>query len=316
MTDHAAAARAAYAAAIQECLDAGATYEAACEAVSLELRTKITAQQPTPAARILAHLAATGKHNDNAIAAALGLPIGAVYEALEHLRETGAVASQWSYGAWWHWAPTTAAYDETSPDWDQETEDYANSHGDTTISTLQEAAPMYSTPAPYSLAEALRDSAAAADAEAAASFERCDTDGFLSQWASGINANLDRAKADLLDAGGVADFPALFDLDGRLVPAKLVGTRYGVAWGLLPSDNPHSAFSGWFNPSAAEDPARARKANARKGYYVGAVAAPAGARIAASGRGLSGCASAYVQTYRTDGGFSRAVTITDSGQEG
>ena len=44
-------------------------------------------------------------------------------------------------------------------------------------------------------ATALRAEAAEARAEAAASFERVDTDGFVSQWASGINAQLADAKA-------------------------------------------------------------------------------------------------------------------------
>jgi hypothetical protein len=158
----------------------------------------------------------------------------------------------------------------------------------------------------------LRAKAIDADRAAADSFERSDTDGFLSQWASGITARLCRAKADLADADGRAEFPALFDTAGNLVAAKLVETRYGMAWGLLPDDNPSGRFTGWFSPSKAENPQRRKAADAAKGYQVGRVRAPAKAVIAGSGTGLSGAASAYVAVLRADGGFSRDVEIVPS----
>lgn len=68
----------------------------------------------------------------------------------------------------------------------------------------------------------LRAEANAADKRAFDSFERCDTDGFLSQWASGITASRKRLEADLVDAGGVSQFRGLFDEDGRRVKAKRV----------------------------------------------------------------------------------------------
>lgn len=159
-------------------------------------------------------------------------------------------------------------------------------------------------------AEAARE----AEQSASDSFDRCDTDGFLSQWASGITAQLHRAQADIAANGGKAEFPALYDLSGNLVAAKLVQTRYGVAWGILPDDDPDGRFVEWFHPSHARNQETARRNDARKGFYVGAVMAPANARMAGSGTGLSGCASAYVETYRTDGGFSRDVEVTDNGR--
>lgn len=41
------------------------------------------------------------------------------------------------------------------------------------------------------------------------SFERCDTDGFLSQWANSMTASLNRRKIEILKNGGYARFDVL-----------------------------------------------------------------------------------------------------------
>ena len=161
-------------------------------------------------------------------------------------------------------------------------------------------------------AQALRDKADAADQAAADSFDRSDTDGFVSQWASTTQARLYRVQADLAEAGNVHEFPALFTTDGELVAAKRIETRYGYAWGLLPSDDPRGRFTGWFNPSKAQDPAKRQAADARKGYQVGTVLAPAAAKLEGSGRGLAGALTVHPHIYRTDGGFSREVEIVST----
>ena len=81
----------------------------------------------------------------------------------------------------------------------------------------------------------LRAEAAQHEQDAADSFERCDTDGFMSQWASGCNAAKKRLQADIEDNDGKAEVPALFDLDGGLIPAKLIDTRFGTSWGIFKS---------------------------------------------------------------------------------
>tara|TARA_R110002153_G_scaffold203824_1_gene356718 strand:- start:7593 stop:8087 length:495 start_codon:yes stop_codon:yes gene_type:complete len=81
----------------------------------------------------------------------------------------------------------------------------------------------------------LRAEASQHEQDAADSFERCDTDGFMSQWASGCNAAKKRLQADIEDNDGLADVPALFDLDGGLIPAKLIDTRFGTSWGIFKS---------------------------------------------------------------------------------
>jgi hypothetical protein len=137
-------------------------------------------------------------------------------------------------------------------------------------------------------ASELREQAAACRAEAAASFERCDTDGFLSQWASGITARLKDTQAEIAEAGGTALFArtALVTLEGAAVEAKVCQTRYGEKW---------LTGAGEWIPTGSS-----AKALARRGYRTTEIVerAAAGAAIAASGTGLSGAASAYVTVFR------------------
>lgn len=157
----------------------------------------------------------------------------------------------------------------------------------------------------YTIAAALhRKAAAIAEQSAQESFERSDTDGFLSQWASGLTAQKHRLDADILEDGGTISTRALFDLNNTLVPAKLINTRYGLTWALLESADPDSGFVGFVNRSSARSAARRDATMAKRGYREGFVRVPARADIGGSGKGLSGAASAYVYAKRTDGGFS------------
>ena len=160
-------------------------------------------------------------------------------------------------------------------------------------------------------ATALRDEAAARIAKAERSYQECDTDGALSQIAHGLLAQELTLAAEIEANGGRYKFPALFDLDGNLVPAKLVQTRYGMAWGLLKDDNPRGRFIGWFNPSNAKKAETRRRNDERKGYRIGYVMAPARAEL----RG-GNIACLMAKAVRTDGGFSRDVEIIDDGTQG
>ena len=51
------------------------------------------------------------------------------------------------------------------------------------------------------------------------SFDRCDTDGYLSQWAQGETSQLDRAKEDLCRNEGLHSFVGLY-LNDRRIKAK------------------------------------------------------------------------------------------------
>ena len=151
-----------------------------------------------------------------------------------------------------------------------------------------------------------------ADDKAYESFERSDTDGFLSQWALGLSAQKHRLAAEIAEAGGRAEFPALFDLEGNLVPAKLVRTQYGTSWAVLADeDDPHGEVAKWVGRSRAESPERQVETMEKKGYREGTVRARAKADIVGTGHGLSG--TAWVTTVRVDGGFSRDVEVVDDG---
>lgn len=145
-------------------------------------------------------------------------------------------------------------------------------------------------------AQDLRNEANVMDAAAEESFQRCDTDGFLSQWALGLGAQERRAQAAILEAGGVSEFAALFDLDGNRVPAKLIDGRFGLCWAIC---DEAGKFTGEFVNAFPKREATM----ARKGYREGREMAPARARIVGSGTGLSGAASCHVMTVRTDGGY-------------
>ncbi|MDX3100493.1 hypothetical protein [Nonomuraea angiospora] len=156
----------------------------------------------------------------------------------------------------------------------------------------------------------LREQAILDDQAAQDSFERCDTDGALSQWAHSMNAQEARLQADIEENGGRALFLALFDTAGNLVPAKRMDSQYskhGIYFALL--DGNGRITGQWFTPSQSQDARRARKADAAKGFYVGYVMAPAKAEL----RGGNVCTVTAV-AVRTDGGYSEDVEIVDNGQ--
>lgn len=146
------------------------------------------------------------------------------------------------------------------------------------------------------------------------SWDRSDTDGFMSQWAGDLTAQMYELQAKILDEGGTAEFPALFNLSGELVAAKLVSVydsykfRHVSKWAVLSSDDPDSEIVKWIKLSEAQDEERRIANNAKKGYYEGTVIAPAAADMAGANK-----TSVYITTKRIDGGFSRDVTIIDNG---
>jgi hypothetical protein len=82
----------------------------------------------------------------------------------------------------------------------------------------------------------LRQMAAACYKASSDSFDRCDTDGFLSQWASDQTGRIYQAAADLAENGWVAEEVALFDLDGNLLDARIVTSQYGSSWMITAAD--------------------------------------------------------------------------------
>lgn len=145
------------------------------------------------------------------------------------------------------------------------------------------------------------------DRKSAESFDRCDTDGALTQWGHDMLAQEHRLAARIAENGGTWTFPALFDLDGNLVAAKNIKTPYGYAWGILESDDPSSRVVRWFNESEARTAAVRNRNNARKGYTVGRVKAPARAEL--KGGNIMSVTAVPV---RLDDGFSRDVEIVST----
>lgn len=142
-------------------------------------------------------------------------------------------------------------------------------------------------------AEALRAEATQHDQARADSIERSDTDGFLSQWASGISAQLARAKAEILDAGGVAEFNCVTDVDGREIPSRLINSAYGYCYALT---GPDGRFTGVFVPLSFGP----RSKHWAAGLRIGTVKAPAIAKTyaPANARGLSGASQVSVIVER------------------
>lgn len=144
-------------------------------------------------------------------------------------------------------------------------------------------------------AEQHREQAAKSEQAAADSFERCDTDGFLSQWALGLTAQEHRAKANLIEAGGVAEFRALFDAEtGERVRAKLIDGRYGMCWAFADADD---QFTGRFVKAFP----KREQTMLNKGFREGYETVPAYVCLEGRGRGLSG--TAWVATKRKDKGY-------------
>jgi len=138
-------------------------------------------------------------------------------------------------------------------------------------------------------AEALETEAREATQRAHDSFERSDTDGCLTQWAAGITADLRRVQARILRDGGNASFCGLYEGDRR-VAARLITTQFGTSW-LLREDEA-LRFGRKFIPEG--DNSRVQKT---LGLHEATETAPAAAKTASNGTGLSG--NVWIETYRT-----------------
>ena len=147
----------------------------------------------------------------------------------------------------------------------------------------------------------LRAEAAEASARVAESWERSDTDGYLSQWANSLAADRLRLAAEIAECGGRWRFPALFDLAGNLVAAKLIETKWGLSWGILASDDPRDTVTRWVTAFPVRESTMTRK-GFREGFVM--------AKAKADYRGAN-ATSVRAVAVRTDGGFSRDVTIVE-----
>lgn len=127
------------------------------------------------------------------------------------------------------------------------------------------------------------------------SFQRSDTDGFLTQWACQITANRARKAAEVARRGGLDCHPGLFRAsDGKRIRAKLIDGKFGACWAVCDREG---KFTGKF----ISDNRGPRAALAKLGLVVCGEYVPSRANIRGTGTGLSGNAWACVE--RTDGGY-------------
>jgi hypothetical protein len=144
-------------------------------------------------------------------------------------------------------------------------------------------------------AQELRAEAAKHYADAAESFERSDTDGFVSQWASGIMGRKAELQAKIAEAGGTAEFPALFDLAGQVISTHRAYGQYGAYYVL--NDEAAEKFGRRFiSASNAQKDGTRRANNAKKGISEGTIRVRAYADTHGHGTGLSGALSVSVIT--------------------
>lgn len=148
----------------------------------------------------------------------------------------------------------------------------------------------------------LRSEAADLRQEARDSFERCDTDGFLSQWASGLGAYRKEAEAELIERGGVSEFLTLFDLDGNWVPCRMVEGRYGKSWMILDADGKRT---GEFVPYLP----KRRDTLAKRGYVEGRAMFPARIDYIETGGGVMGVRVGSIRTCRDHVPPTSIVTV-------
>lgn len=117
------------------------------------------------------------------------------------------------------------------------------------------------------------------------SFDRCDTDGFLSQWASGIGSQLDDALADLADHGNQTVVTVIIDSEtDKVIGVRPVVTKYGESIPCV-----RNGETVWINPYLAKDSTYAKKGVRRAYMHCYATA-----KLKGTGYGLSG--SCFVAT--------------------
>jgi hypothetical protein len=156
-----------------------------------------------------------------------------------------------------------------------------------------------------------RQAAARAEQSAADSWERSDSDGFLSQWAEGLSAQKHRLAAEIAENGGKWHFKGLFDAQDRRVKARLVyvvdqyrgfGREKKAVWCLQDAQGKAIA---WVN--AHKDGPRSKMA--QMGLHEALEEAPAKAVLEGSGYGLSG--RAWVAAKRLDRGFPEGAVVLE-----
>lgn len=123
---------------------------------------------------------------------------------------------------------------------------------------------------PTRTAAEYREMAARSRKASADSWERSDTDGYLTQWACDSVAREYDVLADLVENGGKVEAQALFFLDGTLASADRRHNDYGYYW--LLNDEAAERFGKRFVSESNARKASTREKNyAKKGFAIGTV---------------------------------------------
>jgi hypothetical protein len=140
------------------------------------------------------------------------------------------------------------------------------------------------------IGHALTADARRAENEKAASFERCDTDGFLSQWASGVTAHADQLAASLARNHGLHEFAVLLNLDGSIASVHRGYGKWG-AWWRLTEDAADRYGKPFLSEPNCKTNARDIASLARRGFRIGTMRARGRVKMGGGGTGLAGALS-------------------------
>lgn len=147
------------------------------------------------------------------------------------------------------------------------------------------------------LADELQASMKAEYERAHESFERCDTDGFVSQWASRLGGDADGAAVELCKRRGLTTVSVLLDAEtGEIASTHHAWGQYGAYW-VLNDAAAEKAGKRFVNESRASKQATFVKNMLAKGFKVGTAEVRAEVKIVGGGTGLSGavnCRAAVV----------------------
>lgn len=139
------------------------------------------------------------------------------------------------------------------------------------------------------------------------SWERSDTDGFLSQAASDAMARLYMLNARIARDGGTAEFRAIFDLAGNLIQIHTSEGQYGDYWYNADADT--NGAPRFIRPSEARKGARRLATDEKKGFRVGVIRA-------VPGTDLYGKYTWFAATFLPKSTKRTDVTVVDNGTGG
>lgn len=138
------------------------------------------------------------------------------------------------------------------------------------------------------------------------SWQRSDTDGFLSQWANDLSAQLNNKRAELVEAGMKSSFIGLYDGDRRVMARKIKQSVYNAPWlkqsVWLLDDAEAAKYGRKFIPYGEKSRIQ-KKLGLSERYETDG----AWAHVTGEGRGLSG--NAWVATYRTGDEWGKTATL-------